>query len=302
MSKIIKIALIVTASLLLGALLFLLLFFNTDSIFSVTVTERHQDITDAITSVEVDTEIYDVEIIRASGGSAITVNENNKRPVMIYTSGAALVIEEIEDESLAGFFARAFGKSKDCKITVCIPTDNEFELIDISTETGNITIEDGFKAKRTELESETGNIALSDISTGALDISSETGNVSLESVASLATEIETNTGNISLWSSSAESLNIESDTGNVLVKESTVKKSTDVSTSSGNVSLDLFSSAGITVETGTGDISGRLTCEMIFYARSTTGKVSVPKSTSGGLCDIRSTTGNIAFGAPLLNQ
>ncbi|MBE6634635.1 MAG: DUF4097 domain-containing protein [Ruminococcaceae bacterium] len=302
MKKIIMISLIVAASLLLvGGLIFLVLSLNADSIFSVTLTERTQDIPEGITSIEVDTEVYDIEVVRASDKPFLKVNENSRRPVMIYTSGTSLVIEEMEDESIAGFFARAFSRIKDCRITLYIP-DTEFDLFDISTETGNIAIEDSFKAKKTELESETGNITLTGASTGALDISTETGNILIDSVTALAAEIETDTGNISLIDSSAESLNAESDTGNLSISNSSVQKSTDISTATGNVTLNVFSSAGITVETDTGDVSGRLSCEMIFYARSTTGKVSVPKSTSGGLCDIRSATGDITFEAPLLNQ
>ena len=45
--------------------------------------------------------------------------------------------------------------------------------------------------------------------------------------------------------------------------------------------------------TDTGEVKGTLRSEKIFFTESDTGKISVPKSVTGGRCEITTDTGDI---------
>ena len=49
------------------------------------------------------------------------------------------------------------------------------------------------------------------------------------------------------------------------------------------------------MKTDTGDVTGSLLSDKIFFAESDVGSVDVPKTTTGGVCEIRTDTGKIAI-------
>ena len=63
----------------------------------------------------------------------------------------------------------------------------------------------------------------------------------------------------------------------------------------GDVTFERCGAKKIRVKTDTGRVQGTLLGEMVFYAKTDTGKVRVPKSTTGGLCEITTDTGDIIF-------
>ena len=69
----------------------------------------------------------------------------------------------------------------------------------------------------------------------------------------------------------------------------------------GAVSVSLSSNSDTPIErvaqyaivTDTGDVTGTLCSEKIFFAESDTGRVEVPKTMSGGRCEVKTDTGKI---------
>jgi hypothetical protein len=57
--------------------------------------------------------------------------------------------------------------------------------------------------------------------------------------------------------------------------------------------LDLDLCDEIYLKTDTGDVSGFLLSDKIFIAESDTGRISVPKTFTGGKCEVKTDTGNI---------
>jgi hypothetical protein len=49
------------------------------------------------------------------------------------------------------------------------------------------------------------------------------------------------------------------------------------------------------IETSTGSVKGTILTPKIFMIRSDTGKINVPETTTGGICRIRTSTGNISI-------
>jgi len=61
----------------------------------------------------------------------------------------------------------------------------------------------------------------------------------------------------------------------------------------GDVKFDGCDAAEIFVETDTGDVKGSLLTDKIFIVQTDTGSVDVPKTATGGKCEITTSTGDI---------
>lgn len=63
--------------------------------------------------------------------------------------------------------------------------------------------------------------------------------------------------------------------------------------STGYVRFDKCGAAELYVETDTGDVTGSLLSDKVFITDTDAGDVDVPKTASGGRCEIRTDTGDI---------
>ena len=63
--------------------------------------------------------------------------------------------------------------------------------------------------------------------------------------------------------------------------------------STGDVKLDRSDAAELFVETDTGDVTGTLLSDKVFVVETDTGSVDVPKTITGGKCEIITSTGDI---------
>ena len=61
----------------------------------------------------------------------------------------------------------------------------------------------------------------------------------------------------------------------------------------GDVSFDGSDATEIFVKTTTGQVKGSLLTDKVFVAQTDTGHVDVPKTTTGGRCEITTDTGNV---------
>ena len=60
--------------------------------------------------------------------------------------------------------------------------------------------------------------------------------------------------------------------------------------------MDACDAAEIVVKTDTGDVTGTLLTEKVFMVKTDTGDVDVPRSVTGGACEITTDTGDIRVG------
>lgn len=61
----------------------------------------------------------------------------------------------------------------------------------------------------------------------------------------------------------------------------------------GDIKFDKCDAAEIDILTSTGNITGSLLTDKVFIARSNTGRINVPETTTGGKCKLTTNTGNI---------
>ena len=101
------------------------------------------------------------------------------------------------------------------------------------------------------------------------------------------------TGRVKLVGLACGNLSTDGSTGDVTLKDTVASGAFRIERSTGDVKFDNADAGEINVKTSTGDVTGTLRSEKIFFAESDTGKISVPKSITGGKCEITTETGDI---------
>jgi len=176
---------------------------------------------------------------------------------------------------------------------VNVPGDFKFDSMDISESTGDVTnhasVLNGMK-----IQTSTGNITVRNVSAGKLELSVTTGKITASDV-SCAGEIKVSvsTGDAKLTNISCDSFRSNGNTGELSLKDVIATGSFAIVRSTGDVEFDGCDAAEIVIRTSTGDIEGSLLSEKVFSTKTDTGEVEVPRSTSGGKCELRTTTGDI---------
>ena len=90
-----------------------------------------------------------------------------------------------------------------------------------------------------------------------------------------------------------KSLYSDGSTGEMSLDRVIAEENISVERTTGDIELEGCDAAELWLKTSTGDVEGSLLTEKIFIASSSTGDVEVPRSTSGGRCEISTSTGDI---------
>ena len=176
---------------------------------------------------------------------------------------------------------------------VQIPEDFRFASIDVSEDTGNVksraSVADGIKIKTT-----TGNICIENASARALDLSVSTGKVTVSGVTCTGdVNINVSTGKASITDTKCQNMVSLGNTGDISLKNVLVEEVCSIERSTGDVRFDGADAAGIFVKTDTGDVRGSLRSDKVFFVKTDTGDVHVPKTMTGGRCEITTNTGDV---------
>ena len=199
------------------------------------------------------------------------------------------------------------------KLTVYLAT-TEYEGLSVKTNTGDVSVGSAISLASTDLCTDTGEIDFAatvagklsikvdtgDISVtsqmlGSAEITATTGDVSISGITSGEIKIRTSTGEIEAKTVSCQSFGAKSSTGEHEYERLTVAGTLTLESSTGDISMENCDASEVKITTDTGDVEGHFLSPKVFYAKTDTGKVQVPKSTSGGLCEITTDTGNIKF-------
>ena len=83
------------------------------------------------------------------------------------------------------------------------------------------------------------------------------------------------------------------DTGDLNMKSVIASGKLSIERSTGDVMLEGCDANELDILTDTGDVVGTLLSEKIFIINTDTGDIDVPRTTSGGLCEITTDTGDV---------
>lgn len=163
-----------------------------------------------------------------------------------------------------------------------------------STDTGDIIL-DTASAGSVHAESNTGLIMMSSVEANYFyDFNTNTGDVTFENCEAKSVDITTDTGDVTLRLVIVEEkLNVTTDTGYVTLNNAISNESINVTTDTGDVIFDKSDAGEIYVTTDTGDVKGSLLSDKVFLVDTDTGSVNVPRSITGGRCEITTDTGDV---------
>lgn len=177
-------------------------------------------------------------------------------------------------------------------ITVKLPKD-VYTSLSVATVTGDIEISDRYSFDSVAISGTTSNISCYASVSKSIDLHTTTGDITIGSTETESVKLTATTGNITIRDVSCNNLTAKGTTAEINLNHVIAKESLLIESTTGNVKFARSDAGNITVKTSTGYVKGTLLSEKIFVTDTATGKVRVPKTTSGGKCEITTSTGDI---------
>jgi len=198
------------------------------------------------------------------------------------------------------------------KITVYLPS-GDYSTLKVKSDTGNVEIPSDFNFERVEIEEHTGNVELRASVSGDVTVKTSTGNIRVDGISARSLTLSVSTGRVEVLDVTTEgdlsvsvstgrtklsavrckNLTSSGSTGSITLTNVIATEAFSITRSTGNVTFDGCDAAQITVKTDTGNVRGSLLSEKIFDVRTDTGKREYPSTGSGGMCKITTDTGDV---------
>jgi len=229
---------------------------------------------------ELQEEYKNISIVTVTANVEFVPSENQTTSVVCYeqknlkhtvtVKDGTLVIEINDTRKWYEHIGIHFGTPK---ITVYIP-QREWSVLLVKADTGDISVEN-IAAQTLDLRVSTGRITVSDVTCQ--------GDVN----------IRVSTGKTVLTDLQCKNLISTGNTGSMVLKQVVAAEKFSIKRSTGDIKLEGCDAAELFMETNTGDVEGSLLTDKVFIAHTDTGKVDVPKTVTGGKCQVHTDTGDI---------
>ena len=272
------------------------------------------EIREEFKNISMNTDTADITFALSDDGKCrIECYEEKKAKHSVTVQEGILVIELINDKSWYDYIGIHFGGPKikvflpESEYTslsiredtgdIDMPKDFQFADVDISLSTGDVNFF-ASAAKSLKLNTSTGKICVENASAGMLELSASTGAITVSNVTCSDANIKVTTGKTKLTDLACKNLTSSGDTGDVSLTHVIAAEKLTIERSTGDVKFDRSDAGEIFVKTDTGDVTGSLLTDKIFIAKTDTGRADVPKTVTGGRCEITTDTGNIKITVP----
>ena len=316
MSRKTKIWLIVAGSLILvGAIIFTGVMSAMEWDFSRLSTEKYEtneyEISEAFESISLKTDTADIIFLPSSDDACrVECYESKKEKHSVEVKDGALEISLISEKQWYDYIQINLYASP--KIKIYLPK-SEFKDLTLKGSTTDIEISKGLCFENINVEVGTGDVRCYASASNTLKIKANTGDVYVEGASAGNVDLTTNTGDITvskldcdgsvslsvntgkstLSSVKCKDLVSVGNTGDIILTDVVSSGRLDITRGTGDVRFDGCDANEITLKASTGDVRGSLLSDKIFITKAGTGKISVPETTSGGVCRITTTTGDI---------
>lgn len=294
-------------------------------IFTVTMTGSHWDfknlssssyetntyqISESFTDISMNTNTADIRFLPSGDDttSVVFYESQNERHSAAVVDGI-LTIDIVDNRSLLDYIGFNFDVPQ---ITVYLPA-GEYASLSIREDTGDIEIPGDFKFHDMDIQLSTGDVKSYASVTEFLKIRTSTGDINMEGFSAGNIELSTSTGKILITdvdcagdititvstgdakinNCRCKNLTSTGSTGDIILHQVIASETFSIRRSTGDVTFEDADAAEIFVKTDTGDVMGSLLTAKVFITTTNTGSVHVPKSVSGGTCDIITDTGDI---------
>ncbi len=261
-------------------------------------------------SIEINVDTTEIEFMPSEDEQCkVVCLEKEREKHSVTVKNRTLVIDMIDTRKWYDFIGFSFTSAK---MTVYLP-QSEYSSLSINTHTGNINIPNGFAfesvkisgttanveciatvSKAMHVDLSTGNITVNDVTLGEVELSVTTGKIKMHSVTCNGNiQLSVFTGNTELTDVTCKNLTSHGSTGKITFNNVIANGLIFVERSTGDVTFVDSDATELNVNTSTGNVTGTLLSAKVFITETSTGRIDVPHSTTGGKCEIKTSTGNI---------
>lgn len=279
--------------ILVGSLLFVGALAVQDFDFKALGTRKFEkntyEITEPFDSISIHATTAEIKLVRSENESCrVEFYEAEKDRYQVSVQNGTLTICKNNTKRWYEHIGISF---EEPKMTIYLP-EGEYQTLFVQTNTGDVDIPSYFSFESIDIEGNTSDIVCRAPTTDRVQIHVDTGDVMLSGMAGEII-VTASTGRIELTELCCASLYAESSTGKIFLKNVIAEAELKLESSTGDVVLDGCDAGAIFVRTSTGDVTGSLLSAKIFRTSTSTGHVDVPQATTGGTCDIQTSTGDI---------
>ena len=269
------------------------------------------DINEQVRDIVIISDTDKITFVPTDDGSCrVELFEREKLKHIVSSEASSLRIE-LEDTRKWYDYIGLF-QFKTPRITVYLPR-GEYASLSIKTSTGDVSLPAGFSFESADISLSTGDVFCGASCAGTMSIKASTGDIDVNSMSAgeLSLRVSTgrvyvtqvrcagdlsvkvSTGKAALANVTCQNFNSSGSTGDITLKDVIASGAMNIQRSTGDVTFEKCDAAELTIKTDTGDVTGSLLSEKVFIAKSDTGSVRVPETTSGGKCKVTTDTGKI---------
>lgn len=258
--------------------------------------------------IVIETETADVMLVPADTAQVVCYEQDTLRHT-VTAEGDTLKVAVEDTRKWYEYVGISFHTPH---ITVYLP-QGAYGSLSIKGSTGGVELPKAFTFEQVEIQQSTGDVTCHASASGAINIRTSTGRIRAEglSAASLSLSVTTglvtvsdvtcqgevdirvSTGKAALTDLDCGSLTSHGSTGDVTLKRVLVTDALSIERSTGDITFDACDAARLSVTTDTGDVTGTLCSAKVFLAKTDTGRIRIPNTTTGGRCEITTDTGDI---------
>lgn len=315
MSKKMKFWLIVATSLVaIGLIVFasVMALYNWDfnKLSTVKYETNTYNLNEEFSNISINTDTADISFVLSDDGASKVVcyePENLKHSVSV--QNGTLTVNLVDEREWYEHIGITIGNEK---ITLYL-SEKEYDSLVIKEDTGDIKIPKEFNFKSIDISASTGDVKSFASASGKMKIKVSTGDINLQNLSADNLELKASTGSInlsdviceneiiinlstgktSITDTKCKNITSKGDTGDILLQNAIAKEKFFIERSTGDVKLQKCDAGEIFIKTDTGDVKGNLLADKVFITQTDTGRVDVPKTVTGGKCEIITDTGDI---------
>ncbi len=263
-----------------------------------------------IRALEIESDAARVELLPANDGICrVVCTETAGRSVRVWTDEGTLHVERngkrtlfrvaLTDDYIRIYLPEREYDSlwvKSSSGGVSVPGDFRFGAAIISASSGGV----GFAAEVSDelnIRTSSGGVAVSGASPASLFVSASSGGVALSGMNPGSAELHLTSGGMRVSDVRCGELSAESSSGSIRFSNVIADGTISLECTSGSVKLEDCDATELRIRCVSGSVSGHLLTPKTYSASSTSGSVHVPESgsDSGGICDVKTTSGSIRF-------
>ena len=286
---------IATFLLLIGCVIFggvmAMLKWDFTSLSTIKYETNNYEISENYKNISIITDTADIVFIPSKDEkTSVVCYEQKKVKHSVLVKDETLTMEIKDTRKWYEYVGVSFGSPK---ITVCIP-QNEYGNLSVKSSTGSVVTPKDFKFGDVDIKAGTGDIKVENAAANTLNLSVSTGKITVSNaICEKDVKLKVSTGETDLTNIKCKDFASSGNTGNINLNNVIATEKFTIKRSTGDIRFESLDAAEIFIETDTGDVIGTVLTDKVFIAQTDTGRVDVPKTVTGGRCEITTDTGDI---------